>query len=83
MNEYPLSPKSTMPELIEVLKQLHKDALSKAEPLAMRYTQHGEESKRADAMHYIGQADILKSLLWALDGTAIDNGFDNPTVEIQ
>lgn len=82
MNEYPLSPKSTIPELIEVLRHLREDALEAAKKPALSHAQYPSEERRAKAMFYIGHAELLGRLLWALDGTAVDEGSDVPMVYI-
>jgi len=81
--EYLLSPSSTRMDLMNVLEHLRDDAKDKATPLAMFHTQHGDEGRRSQAMYYFGQMDLIATLIWALDGTAIRDGIENPTVSIR
>ena len=83
MSDYFLSKESTRMDLLNVLEHLRDDARDKATPLAMFHTQHGDMERRAQAMYYMGQMDLITTLLWALDGTAERDGIDNPTVSVR
>lgn len=80
--EHFLSPDSTRMDLLNVLEHLRDDAKDGALPLAMFHTQHIDPDRRARAMYYMGQIDLINTLLWALDGTAIKDGIGEPTVSI-
>jgi len=83
MSEHFLSKESTRMDLLNVLEHLRDDARDKAIGHAMFHTQHIDNSRRAEAMYYMGQIDLIGTLLWALDGTAEKDGVENPTVSIR
>lgn len=78
--EYPLSPKSSLLELCNVLEHLRDDARDKAVPFAMYHAEHISEEKRAQAMYYMGQMRLCDQILWAAGGIAEKDGIENPTV---
>lgn len=82
MSEYFLHKESTRMDLLNVLEHLRDDARDKATTHAMWHTQYDDMNRRAQAMYYMGQIDLITTLLWALEGTAERDGIENPTVSI-
>ena len=83
MKEYVLRRESTRLDILEVLTHMEDDARDEARVLAMKFTQFGNMDDKAQAMYYMGKMDLIKSLLWALDGQAEKDGIENPTVSAE
>jgi len=83
VKEYIMKKGMVPAEFLDILENLRDDARDNAVPLSMFFTQYGDREKQAEAMYYIGQMDLIKSLLWALSGEAENDGIDEPTVSIR
>jgi hypothetical protein len=87
---YPLSSKSDVAAIVEVLMALGVDATAKAHEHSYNMTvrivendfvfEPGSEEERR-AIYYEGQRQLLKRLVWALS-VAEKQGIENPTVSV-
>ena len=80
--EYLLGKKASNDAILLALKGLQQDALELATKEALVFTQFDDKNDKAKAMYYLGQKDILSALLWALDGTAEDDGCE-PSIGVR
>lgn len=76
--DYPIGPDSSIADLVKVLNKIKDDAIYEASPIAIRVATSGHhdeiKDKRDDVLWLMAQAEFIKSLLWALDGTAVEDG---------
>jgi len=79
--EYGITKGAASMDLLNIFENLRDDARDEAYPLAMRNTQNPDPEARAKAMYYLGQVDLITTLLWALNGTAERDGCE-PTLRI-
>ena len=67
--------------LLPALKLLHDDCTRLAAEPAIRFIQRSIQEDRDVVIALMAQQDILSRLLWALDGTAQQDGCE-PTVDV-
>lgn len=68
MKEYSLSPATTIADLVGILTNLVSDAKEASIAPSLLYAQYKDEDQRVKAMYFMGQCDILETILWAIDG---------------
>ena len=79
--EYNLHPDISKADFLNLLEHLKDDATAEFRPHAKDYALHDCPKNKAMALFYAGQMSLLTNMLWALSGTAQEEGCI-PTISI-
>ena len=74
--DYALPPDISRMNFLNLLEHLKDDANDHFTSLACSYTLRESTVDKSKAMFYAGQMDLLSSIIWAMSGTAENDGCD-------
>lgn len=74
MPKYKLTPRSTVPEIVDVMKKLRDEAKCESETHAAKAFFGADKTDAYVAHEYEGKREMLSSLIWALGGMAEEDG---------
>ena len=74
MRDFNMPPDISKADFLNTLEHLKDDANDESTRYARLFTRFGDPENKAKAMFYFGQVDLLVKFIWALSGTAEDEG---------